>query len=467
MDDVEISDAAPATDDTPQQQTAQVATPVQLTKKRHQRSSSSSAAKTGAKRRVSRVESLRNLFLPRSSRSLGTLAPTIEQPVPAAKEVLPEPPVKVPCGAPDVVQEAQKHMLSRRGSGRLAQPNRSISLENVSAVEAPDVADAVANKKSHFPYSFIRSRLHRPWMHASGESSPGVQQSSTTGDLSSASCDDLTSDSDLQMTAIRYRSVVSVCHQDDAPFRLVRRKRSFSLATLPITAAEAVQAVTMRSEESGYESDSTRTGSDSPRRPSADNGKPDSANIQVSFVTKSASINQEESIRRTASPALARTEEEPFDDEKQHRCCNCHCGQTKERTSRRDVAVQPVRSRHLPAINDNRYARSSSLDRKKWLASSTLVEIGSDSLLLDQHVNSLAGPDSAFNKASSLPPVHHQPRPASSFAYAPQTRQFKMLRLVKGESGELGIYIKKKPSPDSGSLGYVIAGIEPDSLADR
>jgi hypothetical protein len=42
-----------------------------------------------------------------------------------------------------------------------------------------------------------------------------------------------------------------------------------------------------------------------------------------------------------------------------------------------------------------------------------------------------------------------------------------MLRLVKGETGELGIYIKKKPSPDSGSVGYVIAGIEPGALAHR
>lgn len=97
--------------------------------------------------------------------------------------------------------------------------------------------------------------------------------------------------------------------------------------------------------------------------------------------------------------------------------------------------------------------------------------------------------------ASSLPPgyavqqiTQQPPRPSSSFAYAPQyhtqqqqqqqpqqqqqqqqqaQRQFKMLRLVKGETGELGIYIKKKSSPDSGSVGYVIAGIEPGALAHR
>ena len=59
---------------------------------------------------------------------------------------------------------------------------------------------------------------------------------------------------------------------------------------------------------------------------------------------------------------------------------------------------------------------------------------------------------------------------AMAMTVAPPTafdRQFKMLRLVKGDNGELGIYIKKKPSPDSGSLGYVIADIEPGALADR
>jgi hypothetical protein len=135
--------------------------------------------------------------------------------------------------------------------------------------------------------------------------------------------------------------------------------------------------------------------------------------------------------------------------------------------------------RLLPVISDSaqagRYARSSSLDRKKWLQPSVLVEIASASHMNDA-MNQMA--------AASLPPgyaaqivTQQPPRPSSSFAYAPQhqtqqqqqqpQRQFKMLRLVKGETGELGIYIKKKPSPDSGSVGYVIAGIEPGALAHR
>lgn len=516
--------------------------------------------KASAKRRVSRVESLRNLFLRSSRPSAAAMTPVPLEPIQTQQEpplpavVASRPPVKILAAAPDVIQEAQqKNMLVRGGSGRLLQPNRSISLENVSAglgvMETPDVTDGVATKKSHFPYSFIRSRLNRP-LTSSCETASIPQAKS--GELASASCDDLMTETtrqshpDLQLASIRYRSVVSVS-QEDGPFKLVRRKRSFSLAALPISASEATQtsssssssSTNSRSEESGYESDSTRNGSESPRRTSADSGKTDASSIHVSFVSSLKSVDEPDHSpsrvsRQTAispTPLKNRLSHESTPDRfslvedleaakkqqnapPQHRCCSCRCQNNlqpdnsnalKQQNSRKDLLIGAgprtvetgtARSRHLPVIGDaiqaGRYARSSSLDRNKWLQSSVLVEFNgnindSESLLLDRQTYSTMSA-----AASSLPPglagqpLSHPPRPSSSFAYAPlyhhqqpqqqqqqqqqaphQPRQFKMLRLVKGDTGELGIYIKKKPSPDSGSVGYVIAGIEPGALAHR
>lgn len=378
--------------------------------------------------------------------------------------------------APDVVQEAQKNILSKEQP-----PSRSVSLENVSLAEScissrPDVS-MEANKKSHFPHSFIRSR--RPCAGADSSEILATQSSK-----SSASCDDLSSNSSgtLETSSsssshrhIRYRSVISVSqpgNNGDEDFKLVRRKRSFSLVALPVSTMEAEIAdqqppqmsPSSRSEESGYESDSTLArngGSDSPQRSDP------SSSIQVSFVSSLKSdlvcrnkTDEEKLSLDSTTEHVSITGKQSGQQHHHHCCCNCRCNR-----------------RQLPVISEtaiaSRYARSSSLDRKKWLTPQTLMEIDGQ-----------PSPDSSLMslKTASLPPGMLNPallpaRPtsaASSLMMATSSnsssatpRQFKMLRLVKGETGELGIYIKKKPSPDSGSLGYVIAGIEPGALAHR
>lgn len=460
--------------------------------------------KTGAKRRVSRVESLRNLFL-RTSKPTANIGPSVwAEPTESQQQESPVPETDQPkivlADAPDVIQEAQKNILGRGGS-RLTQPNRSISLENVPSgiLETPDVAGTTNSitKKSHFPYSFIRSRLHRPLLSSCQTT---IMEQTQSGDLAIASCDDLMTETarqqsqpDLQLASIRYRSVISVSQGDDAPYQLVRRKRSFSLAALPTSSSEASQTspVHSRSEESGYESDSTRNGSESPRRTSSDSGKlVDPANgIHISFVSSDSSDKPASEELTNLNTAVSYSNR--FDDESngpvEHRCCSCRCQNHQDNNTPtlkqpnhrqeilndgRALETGGHRSRHLPVIGDaaqaGRYSRSSSLDRKKWLQPSVLVEIDAshdtESLLLDR-------PMYASATSASLPPTVSGQRPSSSFAFAPlhhqQQRQFKMLRLVKGDTGELGIYIKKKPSPDSGSVGYVIAGIEPGALAHR
>jgi hypothetical protein len=47
------------------------------------------------------------------------------------------------------------------------------------------------------------------------------------------------------------------------------------------------------------------------------------------------------------------------------------------------------------------------------------------------------------------------------------SKSFKMVRLFKGEVDELGIIISKKRNPSKGTTGYIIAHIEPDGLVNK
>jgi len=116
--------------------------------------------------------------------------------------------------------------------------NRSVSLENIGVA-------AATSKKSQFPHAFIR------------KSRKNEDAAPESPSRSSASCDDLTEQTSLP----RYRSVISVRHNDET-LQLLRRKRSFSLAALPVSSTEAARISSFRSEESGYESDATRNGSE-------------------------------------------------------------------------------------------------------------------------------------------------------------------------------------------------------------
>ena len=361
-----------------------------------------------------------------------------------------------------------------------------------------------AAKKSQFPHAFIRSRIK------SGSSSIKLSVDSAR------SCDDLIAakapqeDEDREGPH-RYLSVISV--NQDGTFKLVKRKRSFSLAALPTACGSAAASAsqrqsaafgpfTCRSEESGYESDATRNGSESPRydqQPSVADTcddpptcKSTESVIQVSFVSSSTSTEDLLDLMERPDPDIVKiinqTDEEklsipPSDQEfgqvQPHRRWPPHNQRVRPESSTGFHYVRPCRrdsrNRHLPAINDimmtaaannllRKHSRSSSLDRKEWLNlldQPSLVEISGAESLHHNRLQLLS--QSPVPKAASLPPGIHPPGHHPPLA----GRQFKMLRLVKGESGELGIYIQKKPSPDSGSLGYVIAGIERGALADR
>ena len=89
------------------------------------------------------------------------------------------------------------------------------------------------------------------------------------------------------------------------------------------------------------------------------------------------------------------------------------------------------------------------------------TEAGSDERPDDTAVQHSVEPPSNFNDSSTVtssPPTSTSSSPAKSF---------KMLRLRKGPTEELGIIISKKRNPNKGTTGYVIAHIEPDGLINK
>ena len=83
-------------------------------------------------------------------------------------------------------------------------------------------------------------------------------------------------------------------------------------------------------------------------------------------------------------------------------------------------------------------------------------QIGHSTRYIPARVQDDYVPDESSRSPASLPPI--QP---------PLTKQYRLLRLIKDESGELGILITLKRGCDGSMQGYVIGHVEPGGVADR
>ena len=78
------------------------------------------------------------------------------------------------------------------------------------------------------------------------------------------------------------------------------------------------------------------------------------------------------------------------------------------------------------------------------------------------------GENELVNNESSGPPSMNSDSNSSANNLPSLTsKRFKMLRLKKDVSGELGIIISKKRHPQKGTTGYIIAHLEPNGLVER
>jgi len=310
--------------------------------------------------------------------------------------------------------------------------------------------------RAQFPYAYIRSKLavlpeegqlsRRESMNESkdvnGYLQPGqTRRSKSSGpevDLESATQSEcgLLHDNDYvppsgnQYTSLRARKMA------------LRRKRSLSVADLPVKGVNHSRG-TQKAEESGYDSDVTRKSSP---RGSVKN------KTDTDYETASSSNRSREDTDSVSSGSddsgAAQLKQQKID----------HATSTSTGTLKKDKKESPIkkppRKSKLPepVIKRNSTENTSTTLDKTPQNGRRFKKNGED---LSSH-DSSSGPPSSVNSdnsANNLPSL--------------TSKRFKMLRLKKDVSGELGIIITKKRHPQKGTTGYIIAHVEPGGLVER
>lgn len=213
-------------------------------------------------------------------------------------------------------------------------------------------------------------------------------------------------------------------------------------------------------DESGYDSDSTRNGSDSPRD-SITSTKSDN-HRRVSSGSKS---NSNKSSFTESDDFLRKPETQVFKN---------------ERTSAKDKNGKLANNNFSSEVPEEKFSfirrRSPKLsfseERNKhansfYKSREELRDEKEESKLCDKcKVDSVNKSDETTDKVSSLYQRFLRNRNYSPKSSEKPEKEFKTIRLYKDETGEMGIFIEKK-DPSAKSSNYIISKIEAGGLADR
>ncbi len=213
----------------------------------------------------------------------------------------------------------------------------------------------------------------------------------------------------------------------------LRRKRSLSVADLPVSRSSKTGHGTKMAEESGYDSDVTRKSS--PRGSLKNCGSENSSKTDESSNkdTDSVSSGSEDS-------ALNNSNKQQKMEQK-----------VKEKKDLPMIKKPPRKSKLPEPVSKNSPANGRRFKKNGENESSSNNE------------NSLSS-----NSGNSGPPSLNSDSAGSANNLPSLTsKRFKMLRLKKDVSGELGIIISKKRHPQKGTTGYIIAHVEPGGLVER
>ena len=369
------------------------------------------------------------------------------------------------CDLDSVSQISAMDSASQTGSVGLNFENRHHHARPIFSSDSNihrSLAENTTNERGHqarqaragqFPYAYIRSKLavlpeegqlsRRESMNESKDVNGYLQptqprRSKSSGpevDLKSATQSEcgLLHDNDYvppsgnQYTSLRARKMA------------LRRKRSLSVADLPVKGVN--QTRTQKAEESGYDSDVTRKSSP---RGSVKN-KTDTDYETASSSNRSREDTDSVSSGSDDSGAHAQLKQQKIE----------HATSTTTQTLKKDKKESPIkkppRKSKLPEPVSKR-GNSTENTEKTPQNGRRFKKNGED---LSSH-DSSSGPPSSVNSdnsANNLPSL--------------TSKRFKMLRLKKDVSGELGIIITKKRHPQKGTTGYIIAHVEPGGLVER
>ena len=310
--------------------------------------------------------------------------------------------------------------------------------------------------RGQFPYAYIRSKLavlpeegqlsRRESMNESKDANGYLQpcqprRSKSSGpevDLESAQSEcglmhdnDYVPPSGNQYTSLRARKMA------------LRRKRSLSVADLPVKGGHSRG---QKAEESGYDSDVTRKSSprgsvknktdDYETASSSNRSREDTDSVSSgSDDSGAAQLKQQKIDHATSTATLKKDKKEPI-----------------KKPPRKSKLPEPVNKRGGPPTNNIATTENTTVSLEKTPQNGRRFKKNGEDL---SHHDSSSGPPSlnSDNSANNLPSL--------------TSKRFKMLRLKKDVSGELGIIISKKRHPQKGTTGYIIAHVEPGGLVER
>lgn len=309
------------------------------------------------------------------------------------------------------------HFL-QRGSASICSDMMSGAVDDTSTI-----VSSASNKKAHFPYSYIRSKL---------TTLPEELQNSISRRESMKSNYQYCTEDEFSMVGTQSeigQKQSSLAPSQRLKMLALRRKKSRSLADLQQSCPPILEKPrNSRADESGYDSD-TRKSAETVSPKGSDKSDSDSSGETSGSFTSDRKDSDEESFEEPHYQVPRRAEVRPVTPQKPPRKSKLPEPEylSKSVTRTKSQPVVPMtgdkpRSSSVPKVSPP------SLSSKNFKVCSTIesfTELSIDFIL------------------------------------------FQMMRLVKDSSNELGIIISSKKNVSNGMTGYSIAHIEPQGLIDR
>ena len=286
---------------------------------------------------------------------------------------------------------------------------------NSKSISSDDIhSEVTAYHCSNFPHAFVRSKL---------AVLPEEQGTLTRNKESRQRSGSVISEGNPTHIIESLAGPQSLSSEVNRASNMLQRKRSQSLADIQAPLGFLTKSTIRgahkkfsktKSEESGYDSDTTHKSGSSPRgsvkSDSFDPGETDSSCFEV---TSSNCEIKEECIQvpQTTKPKMKKPPRKSIEEKSQRTESSCQTDYISETHTNPDNNTE------------------------------------------------MSKPENALplNLADNIPPT----LPSLT------SKSFKMLRLRKNHSEELGIMISKKRNPSKGTTGYIIAHVEPDGLVNK
>eukprot|EP00095_Tigriopus_kingsejongensis_P003917 maker-scaffold85_size395806-snap-gene-2.22 protein:Tk03917 transcript:maker-scaffold85_size395806-snap-gene-2.22-mRNA-1 annotation:"PREDICTED: uncharacterized protein LOC103515305" len=357
---------------------------------------------------------------------------------------------------------------------------RSVSFGELSSPQSPP---AMVPRRGQFPYAYIRSKLSVLPEEQAGQLSrresmnqndlpPDQYQAQRQDDALSECVSVTTTRSEIGPAASSSHDYAQISgpHPSLRMRKMaLRRKRSLSVADIPApNGFRGTQVTHFKSEESGYDSDTTRKSS--PRGslkndPALTQSYGGSTGSNTDFDISSASsgsgrerkeledVDSASSGSEDSGAHSSGTKTDSREDLKKPEPIKAKVMKDESTSMKRPEIKKPPRKSKLPeAIFKTGGKTTGHAYQPTDLAASRRFkkngEGGFDESNPDQNTSYYS--DQLPNMLPSL-----------------SSKRFKMLRLKKDGSGELGIVISKKRHPQRGTTGYIIAHIDEEGPVER